>query len=57
MPLSQGYTTRDGERKGYYRWGEHGKMYVYTPGDEEERKRAKQRALRQGRAIKSRQNR
>jgi hypothetical protein len=32
-------------------------MYVYTPGDEEERKRAKQRALRQGRAIKARQNR
>jgi hypothetical protein len=57
MPLTQGYTTRDGERKGYYRWGEQGTMYLYTPGDEAERERAKRRALKQGRAIKSRQNR
>jgi hypothetical protein len=32
-------------------------MYVYTPGDEAERQKAKQQALKQGRAIKSRQNR
>ena len=55
MPLSQGYTTRDGERRGYYRWGEGGTMYLYTPGDEEERKRAKESALAQGRAIKANQ--
>jgi hypothetical protein len=57
MPINQGYTTRDGERKGYYRWGEEGTMYLYTPGDEAERERAKERARKQGRAIKARQNR
>ena len=56
MPVNQGYTTRDGERKGYYRWGEEGKMYLYTPGDEDERERAKEKAREQGRAIKSRQS-
>ncbi|XGI84193.1 hypothetical protein ACEU6E_02795 [Halorutilales archaeon Cl-col2-1] len=43
MPLQQGYTTRDGERKGYYRWGDSGKRYIYTPGDDEDRERAKEK--------------
>jgi hypothetical protein len=34
-----------------YRWGESGKCYTYTPGDEESRERARALAERQGRAI------
>jgi len=57
VPLQQGYTTRDGERRGYYRWGESGTMYTYEPGDEASRERAREKALRQGRAIQARRNR
>jgi hypothetical protein len=57
VPLQQGYTTRDGERRGYYRWGETGTLYLYTPGEDAERERARQRALRQGRAIQAQRNR
>lgn len=53
MPLQSGSTTRDGDRVRYYRWGDDGKMYTYTPGDDSARERAKERALRQGRAIES----
>lgn len=53
MPLQQGYTTEDGERKGYYRWGDSGKKYKYTPGNEQSRKRAKKKAKKQGKAIEA----
>lgn len=43
MPIERGYTTRDGERVGYYRWGS-GKMYTYEPGNEESREEARDRA-------------
>lgn len=51
MPIEQGYTTRDGERRGYYRWGSHGKMYTYTPGNERSRKAARAKAVKQMRAA------
>ena len=54
MPIQHGYTTRDGERRGYYRWGEAGTMYTYPPGDGRARERAMEKARRQGRAIKAR---
>lgn len=53
MPLQSGYTTRDGERKGYYRWGDEGKMYIYEPGDPASKERARNRAKKQGRAIEA----
>lgn len=53
MPLQQGTTTRDGERVGYYRWGDTGKMYTYQPGNRQSRERAKVLAKRQGRAIEA----
>jgi len=37
----------------YARWGEHGKKYYYKCKDKESRERAENRALQQGRAIKS----
>ena len=54
MPIQHGYTTRDGERRGFYRWGESGKMYTYPPGNESARKKAKEKARKQGQAIKAR---
>jgi len=56
MPLQRGYTTRNGERRGYYRWGERGTMYTYEPGDDDARERAKEQALAQGRAIHARRH-
>lgn len=53
MPLQQGYTTRDGERVGWYRWGESGKRYFYEPGNPHSRASAKGLAERQGRAIEA----
>lgn len=53
MPVERGYTTEDGKKVGYYRWGKSGKKYTYTPGNEEARKKARKKAERQGRAIKS----
>lgn len=51
MPVER--CRRDG--KPGYRWGEEGKCYIYPPGDEEARKRARQKAAEQGRAIKARE--
>lgn len=53
MPLQRGYTTRGGERRGYYRWGDSGKMYTYEPGNERSRAAARGLAERQGRAIEA----
>jgi len=51
MPVQHGTTTVNGKQVGFYRWGNSGKKYTYTLGDEAGRKRAKERATRQGRAI------
>jgi len=51
MPIKQGYTTRNGERRGYYQWGDSGKKYLYTPGNERSRKRAKRKARKQQKAA------
>jgi SPP1 gp7 family putative phage head morphogenesis protein len=40
-----------------YRWGETGKVYTYTRGNEASRRRAKMLAARQGRAIEARRHR
>jgi hypothetical protein len=48
MPIQQGYTTKDGERRGYYQWGD-GTKYYYTPGDPSSRTRAKNKAKEQQR--------
>jgi len=53
MPLQQGTTTRDGERVGYYRWGDSGKMYTYELGNAISRGMAKSKAKEQGRAIEA----
>lgn len=49
MPVER--CRRDG--KPGYRWGQEGKCYVYTPGNEASRKRAKEKAREQGQAIKA----
>lgn len=36
-----------------YRWGDDGKVYTYKAGDVKSRTAAKNRALRQGRAIEA----
>jgi hypothetical protein len=51
MPVQR--CRRDG--KPGYRWGDEGKCYIYTPGNESSRKQAKQKAAEQGRAIKARE--
>lgn len=56
MPCNQDYERVDGEVKGYYQWGSSGKKYHYEPGDEEERKAAKEKCEEQGQAIKASQN-
>lgn len=50
MPVKR--CQKDG--KPGYKWGDEGKCYVYTPGNEASRKRAKNNAEKQGRAIKAR---
>lgn len=47
MPIIQGYEIFRGERMGYYQWGDSGKKYHYTIGDERSRKRAKRKAEKQ----------
>jgi len=43
---------RSKDSKGpYYQWGDSGKKYHYESGDEESRKKAKEKAIRQGRAA------
>ena len=37
-----------------YKWGQSGKCYTYSPGDETARQTARARARRQGRAIAAR---
>lgn len=49
MPVQRG--TSNG--KPCYKWGNSGKCYTYTAGNEESRKRAKQKAEAQGRAVYS----
>jgi hypothetical protein len=41
------------DRGPFYRWGDSGKRYRYTPGNEASRKRARDRAVLQGRAAQS----
>lgn len=53
MPVRRG----DDSRGPYYRWGEKGKKYYYKPGDKASRTRARNKAARQGRAIKASQSR
>jgi hypothetical protein len=36
---------------GYYQWGDEGKKYYYTPGNETARKRAKSKAEKQREAA------
>jgi len=47
MPIKQGYEQHEGERMGYYQWGDSGTKYYYTPGNETARKRAKTKAEKQ----------
>lgn len=49
MPLKQ--TTKDG--KPAYKWGDSGKAYTYNPKDEKSRKRAKDKAISQGRIMEA----
>ncbi len=51
MPVQQGYTTKNGKKVGYFRWGSSGKKYYYTPGNESARKRARKRAEKQAEAA------
>lgn len=50
MPVKRG-KNRDGP---YYQWGDSGKKYHYTSGDEQSREAAKEKARRQGRAARAR---
>lgn len=49
MPVHRG---RDGEGP-YYQWGDSGKRYRYEPGDKESRDKARERAEKQGRAVRA----
>jgi hypothetical protein len=51
MPITQGYEQHNGRRMGYYKWGDSGKKYYYTPGNETGRKRAKTKAEKQRQAA------
>ncbi len=46
MPVKR--CQRDG--KPGYKWGDEGKCYTYTPGDDSSREQAKNKALEQGQA-------
>jgi len=50
MPVRRGKDSKGA----YYRWGNKGKKYHYTPGNKRSRATAKSKAKRQGRAIKAR---
>jgi len=52
MPIIK--STKNG--KPCYKWGKSGKCYTYQPNNKESRERAKQKALKQGQAIKSKEN-
>ena len=49
MPVKRG----SDDRGPFYRWGDSGKRYRYTAGNEASRKRARDRAVLQGRAAQS----
>ena len=49
MPIER--ATKDG--KPGFRFGKSGKIYTYTPGDKESRERARKKAEKQGRAVRS----
>lgn len=49
MPVRR---SKDGKGP-YYQWGESGKKYHYTAGDEKSREKAKEKAKRQGRAARA----
>lgn len=51
MPIRQGYEQHRGQRMGYYQWGDSGKKYYYTPGNEIGRKRARTKARQQQEAA------
>lgn len=51
MPIYQGYTTKNGERKGYYQFGQEGERFLYSPGNEQSRKAAKTKAENQRQAA------
>ncbi len=51
MPIHQGYTTKDGKRRGYFQWGSSGKKYYYTPGSEASREKARKKAEQQAQAA------
>ena len=50
MPV-QRVVTKDG--KPGFRWGQSGKVYKYTPGNKASRERARKKAEKQGRAVRS----
>lgn len=52
MPVQRG---RDSQGS-FYRWGNSGKKYYYIPGSKRSRELAKQKALKQGRAIHARRH-
>lgn len=52
MPLQECIKNK----KSGYRWGESGFCYTYHKGNESSRKRAKQKALKQGMAIEGLEN-
>lgn len=49
MPLKRGQDSKGA----YYKWGEAGHKYHYTAGNAASRTRAKNKALRQGRAVEA----
>ena len=55
MPLNKGYTTRNGKRVGFWRFGNL-KKYFYKIGNKRSEALAKARATKMGRAIKRSQN-
>lgn len=53
MPVQRGETTKNGERKCYYQWGDSGKKYYYECGNKVSRERAKSLAEKQGAAARA----
>ncbi|MGA7096127.1 MAG: hypothetical protein WB245_01010 [Acidimicrobiia bacterium] len=49
MPVHRG---KDGDGP-YYQWGDAGKKYHYTAGDKKSREAAKDKATKQGKAIRA----
>ena len=51
MPVHQ----RKDKSGPYFQWGDHGKKYYYDPKSDRSKENARQRAAKQGRAIKASQ--